>query len=89
MAQGKCVDAVHTPLGGQVTQVGCGWHKCPLYGEDTTGLGIKISRCRGCKLATYCSLACQKADWKAGGHHLVCARHESKSKGLGKAGGKV
>jgi tetratricopeptide (TPR) repeat protein len=31
-------------------------------------------RCKGCKAAFYCSVACHKTHWKTGGHRAVCRK---------------
>lgn len=33
-----------------------------------------FQRCARCKVACYCSRACQAADWRSGGHQAECAR---------------
>jgi hypothetical protein len=38
--------------------------------------------CPQCKTARYCSDACQKQDWTAGGHKETCGTSESKFLGL-------
>ena len=56
---------------------------CDGYGTSTTGNGascytcgkrsFSMSRCGACKVATYCSPTCQKADWKV--HKQDCKNH--------------
>ncbi len=36
--------------------------------------GIGFKKCSGCGLAYYCSVSCQKDDWKNGGHGSNCKR---------------
>ena len=36
--------------------------------------GCSLQICAGCRCRRYCSKACQKADWKGGGHKQRCPR---------------
>ncbi|KAG9087300.1 hypothetical protein FS749_003016 [Ceratobasidium sp. UAMH 11750] len=55
-----------------------GWVQCwyPLCAETTPDdIGARLS-CSGCRVANYCGVYCQKADWLSGGwrsHHNTCA----------------
>ena len=40
--------------------------------ESNTELGMELKACGGCKVARYCSVACQEHDWVAGGHRHRC-----------------
>jgi hypothetical protein len=33
-----------------------------------------LKRCSGCKQAGYCSVECQRRDWKENGHKLMCSK---------------
>jgi hypothetical protein len=59
----------------RVQLVGCGNLRCTnLSGPSAEGLvaGRKGVRCGGCRVARYCSPACQQADWPQ--HRHVCRR---------------
>ncbi|PRW58358.1 hypothetical protein C2E21_2893 [Chlorella sorokiniana] len=45
---------------------GCSYLRCAQV------QGAKIKRCTGCRAVRYCSVACQHADWRQGGHRQVC-----------------
>ena len=47
----------------------CAWAAC---GTALSGEAAAKNRCGRCKRVYYCSRRCQKSDWKAGGHKLVC-----------------
>lgn len=47
----------------------CSWVGCTTM-LPPGGKKMRSMRCSGCKVAHYCSPACQKKDWK--GHKLVC-----------------
>lgn len=36
-------------------------------------------RCSGCQEMHYCSIACQRVDWRSGGHRTHCAQYRSRS----------
>ncbi|RDX52221.1 hypothetical protein OH76DRAFT_198188 [Lentinus brumalis] len=40
------------------------------------GKDVKLLRCAGCSIATYCSKDCQKANWRAG-HKLACQLYKT------------
>ena len=40
----------------------------------TSGGGVKLKKCGGCRRVRYCSAECQAAQWYQ--HKLVCARIE-------------
>ena len=40
----------------------------------TSGDGVKLKKCGGCRRVRYCSAECQAAQWEQ--HKLVCARTE-------------
>jgi hypothetical protein len=59
----------------RVQLVGCSHQRCTnLSGPSAEGLvaGRKGVRCGGCRVARYCSPACQQADWPQ--HRHVCRR---------------
>jgi hypothetical protein len=59
----------------RVQLVGCSNRHCTRYaGPSAEGLvaGRKGVRCGGCRVARYCSPACQKADWPQ--HWGMCRR---------------
>merc|ERR1711964_928401 len=35
-------------------------------------MGEKLNACNGCKVASYCSTACQRHDWKQKDHKVEC-----------------
>lgn len=39
--------------------------------------GTSMMRCSACKNTFYCSVACQKTDWKRGRHKFKCARSKN------------
>ncbi|MEW5305313.1 MAG: hypothetical protein WDW36_007862 [Sanguina aurantia] len=43
-----------------------------LSGLSEAALGTLL--CGGCKRARYCSVACQRAGWRVGGHSTVCGK---------------
>lgn len=50
---------------------GCCYLGCTnLDGVSEATLGTQL--CSGCRRARYCSLKCQKAAWREGGHSFVC-----------------
>jgi hypothetical protein len=58
---------------------------CKKVGELDT-----MKRCGRCRLACYCSVACQKAHWKCGGHKKVCGKSggsDARSDGAGASDG--
>ncbi|VDB91636.1 unnamed protein product [Peniophora sp. CBMAI 1063] len=52
----------------------CSWATCQYY---CTPAPNKLSTCKGCREARYCSRECQLSDWKQGGHRIVCRRVRS------------
>lgn len=40
------------------------------------GKGVKLMKCKGCGLVRYCSVECQKEDWKA--HKEICKKSRRK-----------
>ena len=55
---------------------------CDGCGEETSK---RLKKCSRCESAYYCSAACQKADWKTGGHKLMCATLKTECERSGKA----
>jgi hypothetical protein len=49
-------------------QARCGGVYCEGCGKADGSAG----KCKGCHLASYCSIECQKRDWKEGGHSVEC-----------------
>jgi len=49
-----------------------GGHYCRNDGCQVVGLLKDFKVCPQCKHARYCSDACQKVDWNAGGHKATC-----------------
>lgn len=50
---------------------------CHLGCTNMGGAGeaaLKTLLCSGCKRARYCSIGCQRAAWREGGHHIVCGK---------------
>jgi len=45
---------------------GCSYLRCAEV------QGGKSKRCSGCRIARFCSVACQHNDWRQGGHKQVC-----------------
>lgn len=60
----------------------CGW----ISGDEKNGQPQhgdplrKLRRCTGCKLVYYCSVACQRRDWKAE-HRQICQKNKYGSRG--------
>lgn len=50
---------------------GCSSRFC-LSMSGVSESALKTQLCKGCQRARYCSVTCQRADWAAGGHRLVC-----------------
>jgi len=44
----------------------CNWHLCPVITTESK----KLKLCNGCEMVYYCSLNCQKKDWKS--HKEFC-----------------
>ncbi|MEW5310888.1 MAG: hypothetical protein WDW38_002644 [Sanguina aurantia] len=59
-------------LRGQLT-IGCCHLGCANLAGPSEGL-LHTLACGGCRLARYCSVKCQKAAWKEGGHSTVCGK---------------
>ncbi|KZV64846.1 hypothetical protein PENSPDRAFT_156568 [Peniophora sp. CONT] len=49
----------------------CSWRVCAFH---MTPSEKPLLVCKGCKEARYCSAACQRSDWKQGGHRTECRR---------------
>ncbi|VDB90142.1 unnamed protein product [Peniophora sp. CBMAI 1063] len=49
----------------------CWWPSCPAHLRPSEK---PLLVCKGCKEARYCSAACQRSDWKQGGHRAECRR---------------
>ncbi|KZV64841.1 hypothetical protein PENSPDRAFT_756982 [Peniophora sp. CONT] len=49
----------------------CSWRLC-VYHSKPSDKPLLV--CKGCKEARYCSAACQRSDWKQGGHRTDCRR---------------
>lgn len=45
---------------------GCSYLRCAEV------QGGRSKRCSGCRVTRYCSVACQHADWRQGGHRQMC-----------------
>ena len=48
----------------------CLWVECDKKAKDMRS--GKLSKCKRCGVARYCSKYCQKRDWKYGNHKLIC-----------------
>ncbi|KAJ7051796.1 hypothetical protein C8F01DRAFT_1339031, partial [Mycena amicta] len=55
---------------GRITVGGCDNLTCLRMDEKSL-----FRSCSRCKTASYCSAACQRADWRIGGHRNVCAAY--------------
>ncbi|VDC06111.1 unnamed protein product [Peniophora sp. CBMAI 1063] len=55
----------------------CSWRDCKYNMEETN----KLSTCQGCGETRYCSRECQKSDWSAGKHKLLCGKRVKGSMG--------
>lgn len=53
----------------QLARVGC-YHRGCMNLSGPSEAALRVIKCSGCMLARYCSVACQKIDWKE--HKLVC-----------------
>ena len=51
---------------------------CYNAGCGVVGLLKEFKVCPQCKTARYCSAACQKEDWTAGGHKATCGTYTCK-----------
>ena len=53
----------------------CLYYKCKrqrsINGEEPAWT---LRKCKGCRVARYCSKSCQKKDWKFGHHKEICAK---------------
>jgi hypothetical protein len=49
---------------------------CRNEGCEVEGLLKDFKVCPRCKTARYCSDACQKQDWNAGGHKTMCGKFD-------------
>ncbi|KZV64828.1 hypothetical protein PENSPDRAFT_690418 [Peniophora sp. CONT] len=49
----------------------CSWRDCVHF---TVPASKPLMVCKGCKENRYCSTACQRSDWKQGGHRVKCRR---------------
>ncbi|KZV64840.1 hypothetical protein PENSPDRAFT_656273, partial [Peniophora sp. CONT] len=49
----------------------CSWRSCVYHAKPSEK---PLLVCKGCKDARYCSAACQRSDWKQGGHRTECRR---------------
>ena len=58
-----------TATAAATTAKTCSWAAC---GSELSGEAAAKNRCGRGKRVYYCSRRCQKRDWKAGGHKLVC-----------------
>ncbi|KAL0066632.1 hypothetical protein AAF712_006436 [Marasmius tenuissimus] len=65
------------PKYGMGTAYCCTYQKCSRKGrapetcESPDASKTKVKRCEGCHVATYCSLECQRSDWR-GSHRMKC-----------------
>lgn len=69
-----CVQDFSRRFGGRLL-LGC----CSLDCKEMDGLfdsRLQTKLCQGCRRARYCSVACQRHDWAAGGHRRVCGLGE-------------
>ncbi|KZV63748.1 hypothetical protein PENSPDRAFT_200132 [Peniophora sp. CONT] len=48
----------------------CSWRDCKYNVEEAS----RLSTCQGCGETRYCSRECQKSDWSAGKHKLLCGK---------------
>ncbi|MEW5299449.1 MAG: hypothetical protein WDW36_002466 [Sanguina aurantia] len=63
--------AASSPQG--VPLPGCCHLGCASFAGPGEGV-LPTQLCGGCRRASYCSVACQKAAWKKGGHRAVCGK---------------
>ena len=73
VAAASATTSAATAAAAATTQT-CSWAAC---GTELSGEAAAKNRCGRCKRVYYCSRPCQKRDWKAGGHKLVCAEPPS------------
>ena len=50
----------------------CLWIECDKTAKDMKC--EKLSKCKRCRVARYCSKRCPKLDWKYGDHNNICTR---------------
>ncbi|VDB82896.1 unnamed protein product [Peniophora sp. CBMAI 1063] len=49
----------------------CAWKECKYHNEKPP---TPLNHCKGCREVKYCSLACQKKDWREGEHKARCRK---------------
>ena len=64
----------------QCAAAACGLWETEAWRELS---GSKFLACNGCKLVSYYSKACQRADWKSGRHRAICQARSAPKKALG------
>ncbi|KAJ7627870.1 hypothetical protein B0H17DRAFT_1110404 [Mycena rosella] len=57
-------------------QLACDNMECAKISAKT-----EFQRCSGCRSASYCSIECQRRDWKEGGHRAECERRHGRRVG--------
>jgi len=57
----------------------CG--NCKIGHEALLETGRELLLCSGCQKTKYCSKECQRADWKNGGHKMMCKIMKNPDKG--------
>ncbi|KAJ7148324.1 hypothetical protein C8R46DRAFT_1044869 [Mycena filopes] len=55
-----------------VSRRACDYPKCGVIREK-----VKLKRCSGCQTFFFCSKACQRLDWRRGGHRTTCSLYRS------------
>jgi len=58
---------------GPTVAVGCHYRRCMNAAERSED-AMAVRRCKGCRRARYCSIACQRLDWVQR-HHQECGEH--------------
>lgn len=58
--------------------------KCDSCGKVASAT-VRLKRCTACKITMYCSVKCQKQDWRDGYHKDVCRTHQSIQRALDNA----
>ena len=73
----KVVEKVLDEKNDYFSKLGDPLQPCTCCGKNA--VGHKLYRCSRCKNAYYCSVDCQRLDWKKGGHKAICKQQQQRS----------